>query len=146
MATIVAIAAIGAAGVGAVSSIQQGRAAKRVGEQNAQLALGRAKLEEARFRRDQRRRLGRIRAGIGARGITVEGSPLALLADQAAEIEEDALLIRFGGDVAAAEARTRGSFAKAAGISRGLSLLGTAAGFAGQAGESLLDGGGSTAT
>lgn len=124
-----------------MSAIQQGRAAAKVGRQNAKLALARSALEEARFRREGRRRLARIRTSIATRGLTVEGSPLAILGDQAAEIEENAMLIRFGGDVEAARARTRGDFARSASFGQAISLFGSAAGSAVE-GLSLLDGGG----
>ena len=138
---VVAAIATAAAIAGAVSSIQQGRAAAKVGRQNAQLALARSALEESRFQREGKRQLARIRASIATRGITVEGSPLALLADQAAEIEENAALIRLGGGIEAAQARTRGDFARSASFGQAISLFGSAAGSAVE-GLSLLDGGG----
>ena len=105
------------------------------------MAVARAKLEEGRFQREGRRQLGRLRASIATRGITVEGSPLAILADQAAEIEENAQLILLGGDIEAARARTRGSFAQSAAFGQAIGQFGQAVSF-GLQGLSLLDGGG----
>lgn len=155
LAVVVAIASAGAAVVGGISAIQQGRfqnkiakqnadLARAAGEKNARLALGQSRAEEARKRREGLRRLGLTRAIIAARGITVEGSPLDLLAEEAAVIEEDALLIRFGGEVqaqsllfgAAVSAREQlisGRLASARGIGQGIALFGAA-------GASLLGG------
>lgn len=102
------------------------------------------------------RQLGRTRATIAARGVTLEGSPLDFLADQAMEIEEEALLIRFGGESKAQSFlfgaqqqvqlhNANASLARARGISTAISSFGRAAGqFSelGSAGTTLLDGGG----
>ena len=45
-------------------------------------------------------------------GVTVAGTPLDVLADEAAEAEEDALLIRFKGETGAQEARLRGGLSE----------------------------------
>lgn len=91
-----------------VSSIAQGLFARRLSKQNAVAAEQQAAAEETRSRRTSARRLGRIRAAFGASGGTFEGSPIDVLADQAAEDEEDTLLIRFGGRVRARQARISG--------------------------------------
>lgn len=108
--------------------------AAALGERNAQAELQRAEAEEVRFRRDRQRRSAATRAAFGAAGVQVEGTPLEVLADQAAEAEEDALLIRLGGLTAAQRARLRGDVE-----AREQRLR--AAAFRQQAGTSLLAGG-----
>lgn len=86
---------------GAIGSYQQGRFEAEVAGRNAQAARQAAALEEARFRRQSRRNLGRRRAVLGNSGVTMEGSPLEAMVDAAMESELDALLIGHGGEVAA---------------------------------------------
>lgn len=91
-----------------ISSIGQGLFAMHMANKNAKAAEQQAAAEEVRFRRSSARRMGKIRAAFGASGGTFEGSPIDVLADLAAEEEEDALLIRFGGAVRAREFRVGG--------------------------------------
>lgn len=118
--TIALVAATAGAAVQGVSSLQQGRFAAKaarqsaqfsqeLGERNAIAAEQQAGAEEARVRRDSQRRLGALRARFGASGFTFAGSPLEVLADQAMEAEEDALLVRHGGRTAAQQARLQGA-------------------------------------
>ena len=83
--------------------------AQKVGERNAQAIEAQAAAEETRLRRDRARRIGATRAGFGAAGVQLEGTALAVLSDQTAEAEEDALLVRFGGLAAAQSARIGGA-------------------------------------
>lgn len=163
LAPIVIPLLVGSAIVGGVAAIQQGRfqakvakqnaaLARAAGEKNAKLAIAQSRAEEVRRRRLGVQQLGRARAFIGARGLLVEGSPLDFLAEQAAVIEEESLLIRFGGKLraqsllfgAALESRRQeafGTLARSRGISQGIASFGQAFGFA-----SLLGpGGGGTA-
>lgn len=78
-------------------------------ERNAQAAIDRAAAEEVRLRRDRDRRIESTRATFGASGVQIQGSPLEVLADEAMEAEEDALLIRFGGERVAEQARLTGA-------------------------------------
>jgi len=133
----IALGAIGAAAgiAGGVSSITQGRdqadAIEAAGQYNAALALQETAVAEERLRRDRERRLGALRAAIGGRGVQLTGSPLAILADQAAEAEEEALLVRFQG-VQRAQAIQYGasyeaSLAKSQGLAQGILGFGSAA-------------------
>lgn len=88
---------------GFLTSIEQSRLAR----QNAASARARAAAEAERARRDTRRRLGAIRAAAGASGITLSGSTIDVLADQAAEEELNRLIIIFGGEVQARESELR---------------------------------------
>ena len=108
------------------------------GEKNAKLAIAQASAEEARRRREGARQLGKAVAFIGARGLLIEGSPLDFLAEQAAEIEEESLLIRFGGKTraqsllfgAALESRRQeafGTLAQSRGFSNAIGSFGQAA-------------------
>lgn len=138
------LAAVAAAGVSAVGAIQSGEAQKKAGAYNAQVAENNAAqaqqaaaFNEAQQRTRSARVLGAERAAQGASGVTVEGSPLEVLAQTAQESELDALSIRYGGDVAAARARSEATLARFQGgqavtssyFSAGASLLGGASKF-----------------
>lgn len=92
----------------AAGSIQQGNSAKaaaeynaRVAENNAITARQQAAAQEEQHRRLARRQLGQMRAAYGASGVTMEGSPLDILAQSAKDAELDALNIRYGGELKA---------------------------------------------
>jgi hypothetical protein len=99
--------ALGVIAAGSAISAGGSIASGIMASQQAANAIRTSALEEQRFRRSARRRAGLARAQFGALGITSEGSPLEVLADQAAEQEEDAMLIRFGGQVRKAESKAR---------------------------------------
>ena len=98
-----------AAGVSAISSIRQGRAAEAAGEYNAQINQQNAEIaiEEAKeFARIQDRetylRLGAIRAAQGASGgVANEGSVYDVLSDVAAESEREKQNILRAGELKA---------------------------------------------
>lgn len=90
------------------AATQSAQFAQALAERNAAAAEQQAAAEEMRLRRDRARRLGLTRAGFGAAGVQLAGTPLDVLADEAAEAEEEALLVRFRGRVGAQEARLRG--------------------------------------
>ena len=97
-----------AGGISAGGSIISGIAARnqskfqaQLAEQNAQQQRAVAALEAERHQRETGRRLGAISAAIGASGATFAGTPLLVLADEAAEAEENRLLILLGGEAAA---------------------------------------------
>jgi len=76
-----------------------------LGEQNAKTAEATAAAEETRMRRDRARRLAASAAKFGASGVQLTGSPLEVLANEASENEEAALLVRYGGQVEAQRQR-----------------------------------------
>lgn len=102
---IAALAGTGLQAVGTIASAQaQSNAAKynaQISEQNATIARQNAAEQEARQRRLAKKRLGALRAGVGASGVTMEGSPLAVMQDTAQQLELDALTIRHQGDLKA---------------------------------------------
>lgn len=81
----------------------------RLGDRNAEAAILQAAAEEERLRTDRERRISATRAAFGASGVQLQGSPLDVIADQVMTAEEDALLIRFGGELAAQQARLTGA-------------------------------------
>lgn len=135
--TLIAIGGIvsGAAGVaGGISSISQSRAqaqtTRQIAELNAQTVLAEADIEETRLRRANERTIAQIRASIAGRGITVEGTPLDVLAGEVAQAEENVLLRRFEAerrvDVLRFTGGTEADFQRAAGLSTALGQFGTA--------------------
>lgn len=91
--------------LGGIASRQQAQFQSAVARSNAIAAQQQAAAEEVRFRRERARRMGATRAAFGAAGVSMEGTPLDILAEQALIAEEDALLIRFGGQQRAREQR-----------------------------------------
>lgn len=102
-----ALLAVGTA-FSAIGAIQQGQAANSAAKYNAAVAGQRATAAKQQAaadmdkkRRDTVRRLGSIRAAYGASGVTLEGSPLDVLAESAANAELDVLTIKYKGDLEA---------------------------------------------
>ncbi len=115
---LIAATIIGAVGsvVQGIQARQQARFQERVARQNAEIAIAigernakaaiiQAAAEEERFRLIRRRQISAARAAFGSAGVQVEGTPLEVLADQARMAEQDALLVRHQGTVAAENAR-----------------------------------------
>ena len=117
--------AIGFAGtaLSAIGSIQSGNAQARAAEYNAQAAQNQAAAQEAQQRRQAARVMASGRANAAASGIEMDGSPLEVMADSAANAELDALTIRYGGQVRADQERMRGSMARQAGYMGAASSL-----------------------
>ncbi len=111
-----AIIALGATGLGlqVAGQYQVGQAAEAqaksqrewheynalLSEREAAEARDVAAKEETRFRKGGERLKATQRARFAKTGVTTEGSPEAFLEEQAIEIEEDALMIRRGGQLA----------------------------------------------
>lgn len=96
-------------GVGAVTSaigaISEGNAAADAAKHNSQMAAQnaiyareQAAEEEQQVRIMGRKTLGSMRAAYGASGVSLEGSPLDVLAESAATMERDALNVRRAGE------------------------------------------------
>lgn len=103
-----AFIALAAAAVGALGAIRQGKAdeaaanfeadqLRQQGERDREIATQ----ESADFRNAEARRQASFRARLGGSGVTLEGTPLAVLSDLAAETEFQALRIEAGGNLAA---------------------------------------------
>lgn len=116
-----------------IASSQQARFQQEVFEQNARLAEQRGRLEAQRLRKDRRRRLGLATAQFAAAGVALEGTPVSVLAEEAANAERDAQLVRFGASVDSAQQRARANAARSRGA---FSLLGGGLG----AGTSIFSG------
>ena len=135
------IVAAGAA-VSAYGAYQQGQAAKKsadfnaeVAQQNAELAVRDARMRATQSEREKTLRLGAIRASAGASGgSTGEGSVLDVLGDVAAQSELEKQDILYRGEAAkrgytntATLDKFQGSYASQAGYLRaGSELLGGA--------------------
>lgn len=128
--------------VGAMGAIAQGNAAAaaanynaEIAERNAQAARISAASEAAAVKRKTDRQLGTARAAIGASGITVEGTPLDVLAETAALGETDRQMVLWKGEnqavgyeseaelnrMQASSARTTGYFSAASSLLTGIS-------------------------
>ena len=113
--------------VGAVGAIQGGNAENSAAQFNAQSARMEAESRENAQRAQAKQQLGAIRAGVSKSGATMEGTPLAVLSESAANAEIDALNTRYSGQREAALYEARGRNAKTAGYMRaGTSLLSSA--------------------
>ena len=113
--------------VGALGAIQGGKAEASSAQFNADSARQEAASREAAQRSAAQRQLGSIRAGVSKSGATMEGTPLAVLSESAANAEIDALNTRYSGQREAALYEARGKNARTAGYMRaGTSLLSSA--------------------
>ena len=101
------VAGLGLMGAGTVySAIQQ----KQMADYNADIIrteaeaeAERAKIEEARHREKINKFMGTQRAMYGKSGLSMEGSPLLVMEETAAQGELDAMLIRQAGQARVAE-------------------------------------------
>ena len=98
--------------IGTISAMRaaekQGEAAEQAGQfnaavatRNSQVAVDQSNMDAERQRRETAQRQGVIRAGYGASGITVEGSPLDILESSAALGELDRQTILYKGKLRA---------------------------------------------
>ncbi len=136
-AEIALIAAAAAATVSAAGSLSaasaQSKAARfnaKVADQNAAAARKQAEADAARQQRLIDRQLAKRRTAFGASGTTLEGSPLDLLEDVAAEGQLDVLGIRQQGlaqarefNISASQSRARGRAARSQGFFQAGSTL-----------------------
>lgn len=113
-----AIIGIGVSVAGtAMSTMQQAKAASysaKVYEAEAAAKKISAVYEEKKHRDQVRRFIGTQRARYGASGVDISagGSPMAVISDTVIKGEMDAMAIRYGGDVAAIQARNQASIAR----------------------------------
>ena len=124
------ISAVGTIG-STVAGISQARGQARAAELEGQMARDKAQIEERQYRSRAATILGKQEAIIGASGVDPStGTPLEVMMDQARKAEEEALTIRYGGELEEYSARTRARQARgqipgiiAGGIGQGGSLL-----------------------
>ncbi len=113
--------------VGALGALGAGKAENSAAQFNADSARMEAQARETAQRTAAQRQLGSIRAGVSKSGATMEGTPLAVLSESAANAEIDALNTRYSGQREAALYEARGKNARTAGYMRaGTSLLSSA--------------------
>jgi len=151
-ATTLAVASLATAAIGTglavYGQMQQAQTAKAAGAYNAKLAEQQAlqtemdSRESIKRRRAQNKRfLGSQRSAIAKSGVTIEGSPLEVMAETAGILELDALDASRQARQRAAGLRAEGAMARftggrqatAAYIGAGSSLLSGAAGITGDA-------------
>lgn len=77
--------------------LQDAQVAEEEGKYNAFLAAEDARISEANFREEGNKLESTQRTNYAKSGVAVTGSPLAVMAETAAELELDALTIRYGG-------------------------------------------------
>ena len=115
--------AVGTA-VSVIGAIQGGKADASANQFNADAARREAASREAAQRTAAQRQLGSIRAGVSKSGATMEGTPLMVLSESAANAEIDALNTRYSGQREGALYDSRARNARTAGYMRaGTSLL-----------------------
>jgi hypothetical protein len=124
-------------------TLQEGYANASAAEYNANLAEQSAEVElargieiERRVRVQGRKALGDMRANYSASGVTMEGSPLEVLEESAANAELDALNVKYESESKAAMLRNEAGLEryKAKQYRRG-AKIGAAAGLLGTAGD-----------
>lgn len=88
----------------------------KVQQREAQAAEQRSIVESRRQAQDAARKMGTLRAGLGASGaVTTAGAPLEIQAEQAKEFEQENLMIGFEGTQEAARLRQQAKQTKYAG-------------------------------
>lgn len=94
--------------ISAMGALRQADSAKKMAKYNAALGERQAGITRdqtnadlARQRRAARKMLGTMRAQYGAAGVNVEGSPLDVLEESAANAELDHLTLKYRGDLKA---------------------------------------------
>ena len=105
----------------------------KLAEEAGEESMAMAGIEAERHRDKIRRLKATQRASYAKSGVTMEGSPLEVLADTQAQADLDEMIIRHGGEVSANAYKMEGMFARRAGRSA------ETAGYIG-AGSSLLAG------
>ena len=124
LGTVGSVASAVGTGLAVVGAIQGGKADASANQFNADAARREAASREAAQRTAAQRQLGSIRAGVSKSGATMEGTPLMVLSESAANAEIDALNTRYSGEREGALYDSRGRNARTAGYLRaGTSLL-----------------------
>jgi septal ring factor EnvC (AmiA/AmiB activator) len=98
--------------MGGIAAQKQGQFQAEIAEQNAKSAQMRAEVEARDFQKESIRRRGRLAAAIGASGVQFSGTPLDLLAEEAASAEEGRLRVLFSGEAQARQSRLNASAAR----------------------------------
>jgi hypothetical protein len=138
--TIATAAVVASSVLGFKGNMQASRAAKKVGDYNAQMAenervllLQRKSAEEAALRKNSRRLVSSQRTAISKGGVQITGSPYLALADAYFATEKDALKIQYAANVESTAKIAEAAMSRAAGRVK-------AAGYENAAYTSLLGG------
>lgn len=137
LAIVGAVAAVAGTGVAVYSAYQQSEAQAQAAKYNRQAALNEAaqaedaaKAEANQQREQYRRIIGANRAAVGASGVEETGSPLLVMADNAAQAELNARMTEYAGQVRGTSARTQAELYRVTGANArtagALSMAGTA--------------------
>lgn len=130
------VATVASAALSVLGTLQQARQQSQLAKYNAAVARNQAlatrqtaAAEEERLRRQTARLMGQRRAAIGAAGVTAEGTPLELMADEAGEAALDIATRRHEAELRGRgledQARLEGWNAKQAGVNAALGVAGT---------------------
>lgn len=118
-AGVKAAIAIAGAAMQAYGAIQQGNAAKASADfqseqlrQQAERDRQIANQQSQDFARNEERRRATLRANVAGSGVTLEGTPLAVLGDMAQEAEFQQLRIRAGGETQATRAENQATISR----------------------------------
>lgn len=116
MAPVLMVAGAAMSAIGQLQQAQTARAVGRynqqLGERSAGIARDQTAAEITRQQRTARRVQGAARAAYGASGVTMEGSPLDVLEDNATQAEIDTLTLRYRGELRAQGYEQEGSMAR----------------------------------
>jgi|GEM_PF-6341735 len=105
MSDPVTILSLAASAAGALAQQQSNSAAADAAEREARFTAREAARDESEARRAALRRLGQRRANVGRTGVALTGSPLEVLADDAAELSREVNSVRRHGRFSASSAR-----------------------------------------
>lgn len=95
--TVTAILTAAGTAAGVVGKYQSGKSESNLLEEQGRLAQLEAKDRAEQSLKQDRRIMAKARAGYGASGVSIEGSPLQLLTEQALDAELKARKIRWSG-------------------------------------------------
>ncbi len=126
-ATIALVVGATASVAGGISAMQQGKAQAKALGQQAERQKEAGELEAARKRREARFLQGAQAARFAKAGVDITGTPLQVMEETAKQQELDAMLLRFGGDIAATRTKSEGELAKRRGTSGLIKGLGSGA-------------------
>jgi hypothetical protein len=123
-------ASVAAGQLGAYAARSKGRAEKKAAYTNASNIELQSGMKASRMRKAARQEIGAQRTALGASGLQAAGSPLQLIAENAAELERrameetlagqyDADVVRMGGKQARKQAKKVSAASMLEGVTRG---------------------------
>lgn len=109
---LAAIASATATTYSAVSSYQTGQYNAALAERQARIEKKRGEIAQEQIRRQAEETKSRQRAAYAARGVTMKGSPLQVIADSAIEFEKDAAIAQYNTDIGVSRAKSKAKRSK----------------------------------